>query len=193
MISINNYVSPYNMYSSIRYRISINNDSVVITLDINKKYTEEQIIEIEREIDNYFNMFDFSYMSDLEKIKFAHDYIVNKDKYVEDAASSAYSAYGAIVDDEAVCRGYAEAMAILLDRFDIPNLLISSGVHIWNLVYLDGQWLHLDVCWDDPIYSSGEDVIIYDYFLITSDELYNLDNSIIHKYNSDFYLESLIN
>ncbi len=196
MSSINNYVNPYNMYSSIRYRININNGHIKINLDITKKYTEEEIKEINKTIDNYLNNLNINEMTDSEKIKWAHDFIVDRNKYDEEAiqigSGSAYNAYGAIVNNKAICRGYAEAMAIILDKLNIPNIMISSGIHIWNLVNLDGSWLHLDTTWDDPIYTSGKEAKIYDYYLITTEELAKLDNSNSHTFNSNYYIETTI-
>ena len=197
MSSISNYVSPYNRYSSIRYRININNNQAKIYLDITKKYTEKEIKEIEKKIESSLKKINLNKMSDEKKIKWAHDFIINRNKYDEIAAKkgtgNAYSAYGAIVGNKATCQGYSEAMAILLDKFNIPNIMISSGIHIWNLVNINGKWLHLDATWDDPITSNGAQIRDYDFYLISSKKLSKLDNSNNHEFNSNYYLESLMN
>ena len=194
MSSINNYVSPYNKYASTRYHININNGEVKISLDIDKKYTQEEIDEIDETVDNYLNQLSLDDMSDVEKIKWAHDFIINKNTYDEEAlkvgTGDAYSAYGAIIGNKAICRGYAEAMAIFLDKFNIPNIMISSGTHVWNLVNVDGKWLHLDTTWDDPILTSGKETKRYDYYLISTEQLNYLDNSYNHSFNSNYYKEA---
>lgn len=192
MASINNYVNPYNKYSSTAYKININNGNVKIEISIDKKYTEEQTKEIDKIIDSYLSQFNLNTMNDEEKIKLAHDFLVDKNRYYN-SSNDAYSAYGAIVGNDAICQGYAEAMALFLDRFNIPNTMISNNIHIWNLVNVDGKWLHLDLTWDDPILTSGRQIKIYDYYLITSERLSKLDNSENHKYNSNYYLETSIN
>ena len=196
MASINNYVSPYNRYSSTKYKIKISNGNVKIELLITKKYTEEQMKEIDDKIDYYLNKLDLNKMSTGNKIKWAHDFIVNRNKYDVDAKKgigNSYNAYGAIVENKAVCQGYAEAMAILLDRFDIPNIMVSNNVHVWNLVNVNGKWLHLDATWDDPITSNGKQLREHDYYLISSKKLLKLDNSDNHVFNSNNYLETLSN
>ena len=198
MSSINDYVSPYNKYSSTSYRININNGNVKISLDIDKKYTDEQIKEIDEKLDNYLNELNIDTMSDIDKIKWAHDFLIDKNKYDLNAAEyhtggNSFNAYGAIVENQAVCQGYAEAMSIILDRFNIPNIMISNRNHIWNLVNIDSKWLHLDATWDDPVYENGKNDKIYDYYLITTEKLNNLDNSSSHQFDSNYYLESLIN
>ena len=52
---------------------------------------------------------------------------------------------------------------------------ISNDTHIWNLVYLNGVWSHLDATWDDPISKFNENRDTY--FLINYDELVNLDDN----------------
>lgn len=197
MRSINNYVNPYNKYSDTRYRININNGNIKIEIDIEKKYTEEQINKINQKLDKYLNKLNLDKMTNEDKIKWAHDFIIDRDKYDEVAAEKgygdAYSAYGAIINKKAICLGYAEAMAIILDKFNIPNILISNHDHIWNLVYSNDKWLHLDVTWDDPTSFNGKNLKIYDYYLITSEKLQLLDNSHNHKFNSEYYTELINN
>ena len=134
-------------------------------------------------------------MSDSEKIKWAHDYLANKNSYDEEGTQTGkgdgFSAYGAIVKDKAVCQGYAEAMSLFLDRFNIPNILVSSNTHVWNLVYVNGKWKHLDVTWDDPIVINGGSVVLYDYYLINNATLTSLDENDNHVFNSEYYLETI--
>ena len=70
-----------------------------------------------------------------------------------------YTSYGAFVNHNAVCQGYALAFKVLMDRAGIPCCYVSSDAinHAWNMVRLDGNWYHVDVTWDDPIYTSTKD------------------------------------
>lgn len=81
----------------------------------------------------------------------------------------AWTAYGALVTGDTVCKGYAMAWKVLMDRIGIPCLVICKGdrTHLWNLVQLDGKWYHIDV-------NSGNDIIpvlrgqcMYKDFLVT--------------------------
>jgi len=65
--------------------------------------------------------------------------------------SGAYTAYGALVEGRAVCRGYAMAYRTLLKRAGIPSTYVRSAAmgHGWVQACLDGRWLHIDVTWDD--------------------------------------------
>ena len=79
-----------------------------------------------------------------------------------------FSAYGALVDGEAVCEGYSKIMQVLLSRVGIPSGTIrgeADGVsHMWNVVELGGEWYHLDATWDD-----NSDDINYEYFNLTTE------------------------
>ncbi len=65
----------------------------------------------------------------------------------------AYTAYGALVDGIAVCRGYAMAYLALLARAGIAAEYVHSDemAHGWVRARLDGRWLHIDVTWDDGV------------------------------------------
>ena len=45
--------------------------------------------------------------------------------------------------------GTARALKFLCAAADIPCFTVSSKTHTWNLVYVDGQWLHVDVSAND--------------------------------------------
>ena len=75
-----------------------------------------------------------------------------------------------------------------IHRLDINNFRITGSNHIWNLVNIDG-WKHLDATWDDPVTNTGEDILIHDYFLITTKELKKADE-VEHQFNKDIYIEA---
>ena len=79
-------------------------------------------------------------------------------------------------------------MALFLDYYNIPNFKISSDNHIWNAVYLNGEWRHLDLTWDDPVTTSGRDLLEYNFFLIDDNELKAQDLT-EHTYDIDIYKE----
>ena len=74
-----------------------------------------------------------------------------------------------------------------LDKLNIINYKISNSEHIWNLVYLDGKWYHLDLTWDDPI--SDVNINRDTYFLITTSELEELNDG-THKFDKSIYTEA---
>ena len=127
-------------------------------------------------------------------IRILHDYIIKNTKYDTNRADynvikyRSNTAYGVLFEGYGICGGYTDTMALFLDYYDIPNFEIASENHIWNAVYLDGQWLHLDLTWDDPLVSTGEDIISDTYFLITTEKLKEI-NDIQHNYSAEIYQE----
>lgn len=185
--SINNYVHPYNSFEVIKASY----DSYgKITLNIIKAYTEKEINLIEDKVNEIINNYINSSMNDEEKIKIIHDYIINNAHYDTSLEKLKYSkADDVLVYKRGICSSYTDAMSIFLNKFNINNYKISSEDHIWNLVYLNNNWLHLDLTWDDPVSEDGKDVLDYSYYLITTDKLKEEDSSKSHKFNKDFYLE----
>lgn len=96
-----------------------------------------------------------------DKVKYVHDYIINTTSYDEDSTLNNGNIYGTLVNHKAVCEGYAETIKYLLDKLDIPCVIVygdglkedgSKEYHSWNYVRMDdGNWYAIDATWDDPI------------------------------------------
>ncbi|WP_026658654.1 leucine-rich repeat protein [Butyrivibrio sp. AC2005] len=111
-------------------------------------------------------------MSDSEKAKYFHDYLVNNVSYIE-TANNKQIAYGALIEKKAVCEGYARAYALLCHMGGVENVLQyghAMGIdHAWNIVKLqDNQWYEVDCTWDDD---GDGNPPAYEFFLITNQEM----------------------
>lgn len=126
-------------------------------------------------------------MTDYEKELAIHDYIVLNCKYgyVDYSKEYAYSAYGCLVQNTAVCNGYAEAMAILLSCEGIENQIIcgtaGDELHAWNQVKINNQWYHVDATWNDPV-PDMVGVVTHAYFNVPDDIL-----SDTHTWDKEMY------
>jgi len=66
--------------------------------------------------------------------------------------------YGVLCNHESVCEGYAKTAKVILDKLGIPCILVkgmmddgvTSELHMWNYVQIDGKWYALDCTADDP-------------------------------------------
>lgn len=105
--------------------------------------------------------------TDTEKTKFIHDYLANTITYKETINDQ--TIYGALIENECVCSGYAAAFAALCHRVGIKCWVVegegssSTGQrmpHAWNVAWINGNCLYTDVTWDD------QNEIIYRYFNI---------------------------
>ncbi len=87
----------------------------------------------------------------------------------ETEPKEAWTAYGALVTGDTVCKGYAMAWKVLMDRMGIPCLVICKGdrSHLWNLVQLDGKWYHIDVNRGNYIIPVLRGQCMYKDFLVT--------------------------
>ncbi len=194
---INNFVHPYNSFSTIK--ISINNLGK-ITITVDKMYSDEEIALINQKVDEIYNQLIKDNMNTMEKIKVVHDYIINNAVYDTERADNiqtpgyenkykSQSAYGVLFNGYGICGGYADTMAIFLNKMGIKNYKISSDNHVWNLVNIDGNWFHLDLTWDDPVVNTHENLLLYNYYMITTNQLFKLDVS-QHTFNKKVFSEA---
>ena len=47
------------------------------------------------------------------------------------------------------CRDYSVAFETCMKILGIPSKMQTRGEHTWNIVYVNGQWLVVDVTWND--------------------------------------------
>lgn len=195
--TINNFVSPYNSYEKIYFKITSYGE---VNMAIDKLYSDEEKNSIESKIKEFEDTNIKDGMSTRDKIKAFHDYLINNSVYDKARAeaiengddyggNNSHKANGPLIDGLALCSGYSDAMKIYLDKLGVPNYKISNSNHIWNLVYLDGQWLHLDLTWDDPVTTDGSNILLHKFFLISTDELHKLDAT-GHNFNTEYYPEA---
>ena len=96
-------------------------------------------------------------LSDYDKIKTVHDYLILNNEY----SSTIGSAFNALYVGKSACNGYAYSFYAIMKELGIPVTCEYGGSHAWNKVMLDGEWYNIDVTWDDK----GGKNIGYDYFL----------------------------
>lgn len=193
LVSIfNNFVHPYNSSNNIKL---LYGNGYTLEVNIDRVYTDSEIGEINKVVDKVISEKINENMPIKEKIKIIHDYIIDNTEYdklkinnTNDKTYKSQTAYGALINGYATCNGYSDAMAIFLNKLNVINYKISNNDHIWNLVYLDGKWYHLDLTWDDPI--SDTNINRDTYFLISTDELEKINDN-THKFDKRIYSEAL--
>lgn len=200
---INNFVHPFNSFSNIQTVIS---ESGEINVTIHYLYTEEEIIKINDKVNQIYQETQVATMSDTDKIKTIHDYIINHTKYdVErneknNSPYISYKATGPALEGYATCSGYTDFMALFLEKMDIPNFKVATELmqtdvsgHVWNAVFIDNQWKHLDLTWDDPVSQDGKDYLQHKYFLVSTSEMLAADSGEVlvkeHIFNKRIYPE----
>ncbi len=123
-------------------------------------------------------------MTDLQKIKTVHDYIVNStyydvvNYYAGTVPNVSYTIEGVMVNHRAVCDGYSKTFEFFMDALGIECERIkgtaNGGSHAWNRVKVDGVWYYIDVTWDDPVRGPSYpdfNHLRYKYFMISLEEM----------------------
>lgn len=199
---LNNYVHPFNSFTNIRTSINTNGE---ITLRINYLYTDDEIIEIDKEVDRILSEIINDNMDNKNQLKTIHDYIINNTRYdttrneYEDSEYESNTAFGPLFQGYATCNGYTDLMAIFLTKMGYDNYKIATtnsidntDGHVWNAVKISDEWLHLDLTWDDPVSKDNKDYLYHKYFLINTEELQTADANITskdHVFDKSIYVE----
>lgn len=192
--NINNFVNPYNSFQDIETTRYEATGKVIIK--IKYTYQKEEIEQIKSKILEIMKAKVTNTMTIEEKIKVIHDYVIETTTYDSKKSDEninqyqSHIAYGPLFEGYGVCNGYADTMKLFLNSLGVESIKIASENHIWNLVYLDGKWLHLDLTWDDPVLDNGKEIIDYEYYLITTEELYEKEDN-QHYFDKDIYKEAL--
>lgn len=140
-----------------------------------------------------------SSMTQQEKALYIHDTLAGMITYTASAAN-AHNAYGALVEGECVCEGYAEAYQVLLHRVGIQSFLAigdgysggSWGGHEWNYVRLGGKYYQTDLTWDDQgknlyhaYYNLTDSMMLEDHRLDATEYALPICNSLEDNYFYD--------
>lgn len=181
------YLSPNKMYLNIettksskstKYYVYIDsgNQSNYLTDEFSSKEQVENAINSIEQVKN--SLVSRKTGNTYNDIKNVHDYLVDNLEYdTSISRNNIYDVYGALVNNVAVCEGYARAFKYIMDSMQIPCVLvIGSGTnsqgqtenHAWNYVQVSGNWYALDATWDDPVVSGGGKASYesrYKYFL----------------------------
>lgn len=125
-----------------------------------------------------------------------HDYLVDNCEYTSGEDDNYCNVYGALVLGKANCEGYTHAMNYLLKQAGVESFAVHGigtppnqkpQAHIWNIVKINGNYYHLDVTWDDPVFENIEkdENVRYNYF--------NLTDTVIKQTHKDFTPDNLCN
>lgn len=151
-----------------------NGDIVSLIVGYQYSVTEyaEMLYKMEQNADKLLEgIVDNNRLSDVEKALLLHDRLAlwcEYDPYYLETQTITWQAaiaYGALVARQAVCQGYAQAYAYLLEKVGIDSYVVSSTQlnHAWNIVYINGAAYHTDVTWDDAAWDIVGNVSHYSF------------------------------
>ncbi len=136
--------------AQIQYPLKVTN-----TLRTYENKTKSKIIDI-------LNHRVFPKQKDYEIELALYKYLVDNVKYsktVENdqiyitSSPSTHTMFGTLIDQVAVCDGYAKSLMYLLNSCGIPTKFVGGTSenmgHAWNIVKIQGKYYHVDATWGD--------------------------------------------
>lgn len=119
--------------------------------------TYEQELAVDERTKEVLDSLDVYDSSDYEKLLAVYDFICENTEYDYDNLNDSdyklkYTAYAALIDQKAVCQGYAALFYRMALELGVDSRLISGtgngGAHGWNIAELDGFYYNVDATWD---------------------------------------------
>ena len=126
-------------------------------------------------------------MTASEKERYIHDFICQNVRYDKLKKPYSHEIIGPLGQGVGVCEGIAKSVKILCDALGLWCIIAVSeanpdqGVkyrHAWNILKLDGQYVHLDATFDNSLGHDG--VIRYDYFNLDDKRLFRDHQPVIY-------------
>lgn len=117
------------------------------------------------------------------KFQRIHDALIDTSTYMQ----GKHNVADLLLKGQGSCLAYSSALQLMLHmvKIDCRRVCGSRDMnHVWNMVQLNDEWYHTDLCWDDPL--SAEPLRMYNYYLLTDVEV-----ETDHKWvNADLYPET---
>ena len=168
-------------YKTVFYLNNSDNYYVLAALTGDYSFTEDQrkAKQLAAQVEEIQNAIMEEGMTEDKKVKAVHDYLIDHTSYMEQEEESGegsdeYTAYGVLMNHEGVCSGYTQAFQLFMKLNGIENKIVlgeADGVsHSWNLIFLDGDWYHVDTTWDDPV-PDEENRHVYAYYNVTDEDM----------------------
>lgn len=184
--------------SQVEYQVSIScgEQENYYADNINSK---EQIDQYQQQLEQEVNniLAKVKGKTNYEKLFLIHEYLVDNLEYDQELDNEhIYNIYGALVNKECVCEGYAKAFKYLINKSGIECIIVigkaknSSGKtenHAWNYVKLENTWYAVDCTWDDPIIIGNgklDSKYKYRYFLLGGSEI-NEDHVVSEQFTDN--------
>lgn len=188
-VAENGYLA--NTISGTRYSVSGDSGNYTFTAKLGLRENKEQRDYVRNQSKAIVQAITHSGMSEPEKVKAIHDYIVKHLAY--DNSNQSRTTYDALTKRSAVCQGYALLSYQLLKEAGLDVRIVtgtvkSGALHAWNLVKINNKWFHLDTTWDDPI-PDRPGKVSYEYFNLSDAQIakdHNWNRNLHPQANTDY-------
>ena len=190
---------PEVFYLSSKYTVSLTTSVLGKCLKVELSYIIDDekklntmIAELNTEINEILSQ--VQNMDVYNKELYVHDYLAKNVKYyssykdANELADRYHTAYGALINKEAVCDGITKAYQLILGKLGIENYIVTGYIdkvpHAWNLVNINGNWLHVDITSNKYVKDSNGNTIepVHTYFNVNTEFIQ--DTHVIDKLES---------
>lgn len=158
---------------------SVNLTLGIATVYPEYRFTEQECTDILSQMEATIAMLvqRIKMLTEKEKIKQIHDFLIRKVSYRDVLAPYSHEAPGTLLYGIGVCEGISKAFKYIADRVSIKSILAVGSAqnrdgdsgHAWNVVYVNDQTYHIDVTFDYSM--SSVNIIRYDYFLLSDKQI----------------------
>lgn len=174
-------------YFFLNNLVHLDRDTETVRMQVYPAYAtalekEKSTAEFRTAVDSYLAGAE-PYVSDLAKETYFHDRIIDEVSY-EDSAGEGQSASSVFLEKKSVCAGLTKAMSLLLNASGVENVGVTSNVHAWNEVNIDGTWYVTDITWDEDMAETGGSP--YRFFNVSESEITSSDTLWQHDPESIF-------
>lgn len=149
----------------------------------------EQTAQVDAYVETLLAQLQLDGKSQREQVELINQAVSRQVEYLDTGHDRDYTAYGAMYDGTAVCQGYSLLADRIMKGAGLDCRIVagkardpytgSEGAHMWNIVRVDGDWLHLDTTWNDAYGNENP-------YLLVSDSQIARD----HTYDTEFYTHS---
>lgn len=131
--------------------------------EIRKRLTSDQLVVLNR-VEQLVAHAKARHSTEYDIALELHDYLLRHASYVDE--TNGHSSCDVTVDillkGKGVCDAYTRAYRLMLGIAGIENIFVAGMAqnenHCWNLVRLDGHWVHVDCTYSDPTPDEAERV-----------------------------------
>jgi len=150
-----------------------------VTLEDEMLYTPRQIAKIRSHLDRAlaeYTVYTFG-LPAWEREKLVYQRIARSLTYIDHGDGKNHKDYdhnivGPLLQGSGVCEGFSCLLMLALRKAGIPCIRVSgyskNEAHCWNLAWIDGSPVHLDVTWDKP--NENGDLGFF-YFNLTDEQI----------------------
>lgn len=158
------------------FYINFNSISVVSTplqstVKVKFHYSKDEIELLKNKIYKVVSDFKLKNKHISDKEKAIHDFLAQKVSYSTNLYSvNSHNICGPLIENSAVCEGYALAFKLLCDEMQIPCMIVNgtaqdeNGIsenHSWNIVRVNNTNFHVDVTWNSDLMRNNAPSVYY--------------------------------